>query len=110
MEYRNGRCGEQVPDGVRNLYFQNPGVPQSPSVDLPTGAPHASGHALDSKEVVRRICCRGGRDKQSVTAAKIDLERRRVAVDGLEIQWRKLIRRDEFGAACYGGWSGGHVE
>lgn len=110
MKYRHGSRREQVPNGVRNLDLQNADIGETTDFDLAARTPHASWHALNSEKVSGWIRRGGRREKQSIAAPQINLQRRPVAVDALEIQWRKIIRRDDFRLNCYGGWGAGHVE
>src|SRR5919106_4896825 len=101
MKYRDGSLRKQVANGVRNLDLQDARVGEVIAFDLAAGASHAPRHALNSEKVSGRVRRGGRREKQSIAAAKIDLKRPSVAVDGLEIQRRKIIRRDDFGSCCY---------
>jgi hypothetical protein len=89
---------------------QNAGIGETTGFDFAARAPHASWHALNSKKVSGWVCRGGRRQKQSIAASQINLQRRPVAIDALEIQRRKIIRGDDFRLNCYAGWGAGHVE
>lgn len=110
MKHCDGSRGEQMPNGVRNLELQNAGVRETTEFDLAARTSHASGHALNSEKVSGWVRRGGRHEKQSIATSKINLQRRPVAVDGLEIKRREIIRRDDFRRVCYRGWSAGHVE
>ena len=110
MKGGHGICRQQFFNGVGNLEAQNAGVRQAGALDLSTSAADATDETFDAQKILVRIFGRDIGEKGAITAAKIDFERRVPAIDRVELQRRKTIRRDELSFARYSdGRIGGNV-
>jgi len=94
MESFHRSFGQQIPDGIETFHAQHAHI-----VDpgrFATGFFDATGEALDTKKVFLRHP-RGQRKKKcTVTAAKIDMERRSAPEDFLRIETGDTRLRDQF--------------
>ena len=96
MKQRDGICWQHLLNSIGCLHPQNARVRELALRNLPTHAPHSSKETFNSKE----IPCRIGRgylhEKGPISASEIDLERGASAIDGLQIEWREITRRNNF--------------
>lgn len=89
-------------DRVGNLDPQDAGVRQTRALDFSTSSANTADQALDSKKIPVRILGRDGRQKRSIAATEIDLERGASPENSRQIESLETIRRDELDVACYG--------
>ena len=101
---------QQLRNRIRNVATQDTGVAQTAEVDPAASASDSPGQPLDSKKISGRIRRGHGREKQTVAASKIDLERRVTPVDCLQIERREMIRANDFRLVSYRGGDCGHTE
>jgi hypothetical protein len=88
--------GHEVTNRVGNFAPQEARVFQPTRRDLLAGTPNPSNQTLDSKVIPQRISRGRGRQKQTIAAAQIDLERGGVTVDRRKLQGREIVSRNNF--------------
>src|SRR5436190_589284 len=87
---------------IGNLAAQDARVGQAVRSNLPAGTPHPPDQTLNPEKIAFRVGSSRRGEKRSVAASEIDFERRRVAIDSLEIERSEIIRRNNFRCDCLG--------
>jgi hypothetical protein len=87
---------QHLPNSIGSFYPQNARVREPALRDFPVRSPHSSEETVNSKKIPRRIGLGHFHEKGPVSASKIDLDRSASTIDGLQIEWRKITRRNDF--------------
>jgi len=81
---------------IGGFHPQDPRVAEFALRNFPVRASHSPEETFNSKKVPCRIGRGDFDEKGAVAAPKIDLDRRASAIDGLQIERGKIIRRNDF--------------
>jgi hypothetical protein len=87
---------QHLPNSIGSFHPQNARVREFALRDFPVRSPHSSEEAFDSKKIPCRIGRGHFHEQRPVSASKIDLDRSASTIDGLQIERRKITRRNDF--------------
>ena len=87
---------QHLPNSIGSFHPQNARVRELALRNFPVRAPHSPEETFNSKKIPCRIGRGHFHEKGPVSASKIDLDRRASTIDGLQIERRKIIRRNDF--------------
>jgi hypothetical protein len=87
---------QHLPNSIGSFQPQNARVCELALRDFPVRSPHPSGEPFNSKKIPGRIGRGDFREKAPVSASEIDLDRSASTIDGLQIERRKITRRNDF--------------
>jgi hypothetical protein len=87
---------QHLPNSIGSFHPQNARVRELALRDFPVRSPHSSEETLNSKKVPCRIGRGDFHEERPVSASKIDLDRSASTIDGLQIERRKITRRNYF--------------
>lgn len=96
VKQRDRARREHLLNCIRRFDPQNARIGEFASRNFPVRASHSPKKTFDSKKVPSWIVRGDFDEKGSVAAPQIDLKRCASAIDGFQIERRKIIRRNDF--------------
>ena len=87
---------QHLPNSIGSFHPQDARVCEPVLRNFPASIPHSPDETFNSKKVPRRIGRGALHEKGSVSASKIDLDRRAPTIDGHQVERRKISRRNNF--------------
>jgi ComEC/Rec2-related protein len=87
---------KHLPNSIGSLHPQNARVRELALRNFPVCSSHSPEETFNSKKIPCRISRGDFHEKGPVSASKIDLDRSASTIDGLQIERRKITRRNDF--------------
>lgn len=87
---------QHLPNSIGSFHPQDARVREFALRNFPARAPHSPEKTFNSKKIPGRIGRGDFHEKGPVSASKIDLDRSASTIDGLQIERRKITRRNDF--------------